>query len=316
MKILLAVDDSPYSEKATNTLKALQLPPQTEVTVMTVVPEHSFLGEIRLHMLSGTAAAKERAHQAQQQKATEVLHAPLEALGASGLKVTGLVRQGRPAEEILKGAREIGANLTVIGAKGAGDPQRFPLGSVAQKVTKYADASVLLVREETTRMRRVLLALDGSKHSDEVARFLLDLPLPREGEVFLVTAMQSWSPAMVGVITMDSQTDRQILSELRAREETEARSLMNKTKKQFRERGYEVTLMLLRGEPAEQILSAAETLNPDLIALGAKGLTGIEAFLLGSVAQRVARFSRYSVLISRAQGHRQSCSERILPRTS
>jgi len=36
-----------------------------------------------------------------------------------------------------------------------------------------------------------------------------------------------------------------------------------------------------------------------LIALGAKGLTGIEAFMLGSVTQRVARFSRYSVLIVR-----------------
>jgi nucleotide-binding universal stress UspA family protein len=41
-----------------------------------------------------------------------------------------------------------------------------------------------------------------------------------------------------------------------------------------------------------------------LVALGAKGLTGIEAFLLGSVAQRVARFSRYSVLLARAPGPR------------
>jgi len=42
MKILLVVDGSSYSEMATRTLKALRLPSRTEVTVMTVVPEHTF----------------------------------------------------------------------------------------------------------------------------------------------------------------------------------------------------------------------------------------------------------------------------------
>ena len=74
---------------------------------------------------------------------------------------------------------------------------------------------------------------------------------------------------------------------------------MDKTKKQFQQKGYEVTPMLLRGEPAEEILNVSETLNPDLIALGAKGLTAVESFLLGDVSQKVARFSRYSVLIGR-----------------
>ncbi|MEJ2740285.1 MAG: universal stress protein, partial [Dehalococcoidia bacterium] len=65
------------------------------------------------------------------------------------------------------------------------------------------------------------------------------------------------------------------------------------------EKGYKVTPLLLKGEPAEERLNAAETLNPELIVIGARGLTGIEAFFLGSVSQRVARFSKYSVLIVR-----------------
>lgn len=306
LKILLAVDDSPYCEKATQTLKALRLPSRTEVTVMTVVPEHIFLGGITLHMFRGEAAARQRARKAQQQKAAELLQKPLEMLHASGVKAESLVCWGRPAEQIVKQAHEMRTDLVVIGAKGAGDPERFPLGSVAQKVMKYADASVLLAKEKTTTIRRVLIATDGSKYSDDVVRFLLDLPLPRNSQVFLITALQSWYPALMKTYTMNLETDQNILNELQAAEEERARGLMAKTRKQFQRKGYYTESLVLRGEPAEEILMAAKTLNPDLIAVGAKGLTGIEAFLLGSVAQRVARFSRYSVLIGRTPAPRLS----------
>lgn len=149
MKILLAVDGSRYSEMATKTLKALQLPPETEVTVMTVVPEHTFLGRITLNMLIGSASARELAHKAQEQKATELLKKPVETLRASGAKVESMVRWGRPAEEVVKRAREIGAHLVVTGAKGdEGDTERFPLGSVAQKVARFSRYSVLIGRSQ------------------------------------------------------------------------------------------------------------------------------------------------------------------------
>ena len=67
----------------------------------------------------------------------------------------------------------------------------------------------------------------------------------------------------------------------------------------------EVTPMLLKGEPVEGIVNATRTLNPELPAFGAKGLTGVDSFLLGGVAQRVAIFSRYSVLVGRAPGRQQ-----------
>lgn len=194
------------------------------------------------------------------------------------------------------------ADLVLVGAKGMGDSPRFPLGSVAQKVMKYASPSVLLVREGTTAIRRVLLASDGSKYSDVLVQFLLDLPLPRKAQVIMVTAVQSHIAAVVKMPTLDLETNQQLLAELQAAEELAARQLLNRAKKQFQEKGYVTESLILRGDPAEEILVAAETLHPELVALGAKGLTGIEAFLLGSVAQRVARFSRYSVLLARAPG--------------
>jgi nucleotide-binding universal stress UspA family protein len=311
MKILLAVDGSPHSEMAIKTLKALQLPHQTEVTVMTVVPEHTFLGAITLYMLSGTAAARKRAHKAQEQKAAELLKKPVEAMLGSGVKAESLVCWGRPAEQIIKQAHEMRADLVVVGAKGRDDSPRFPIGSVAQKVMKYASPSVLLVREGTAAIRRVLLATDGSKYSEVAVSFLLDLPLPRKARVILVTALQSHIAALVKMPTLDLETNQQLIAELQAAEELAARNLLDKAKKQFQKKGYFTESLILRGDPAEEILAAAETLHPELVVLGAKGLTGIEAFLLGSVAQRVAKFSRYSVLLGKAPGHQVSRHESV-----
>ena len=158
---------------------------------------------------------------------------------------------------------------------------------------------------------KILLAVDGSKDSDAVARFLLDLPLPGKSRIILVTVLQSHIAALVKMPTLDLETNQQLLAELQAAEELAARSLMDKTRKQFKGKGYDTESLVLRGDAAQEILTVAETLNPELIALGAKGLTGIEAFLLGSVSQRVARFSRYSVLLVRAPGRQLSRQEAV-----
>ena len=299
MKVLLAVDGSEYTGMAIKTLKALKLRSKTELTIMTVVQEHTFLGGITLR-ITGDAAARKRAHTAQDKKAAALLQESVDLLGSIGMNVETLVARGNPAEQIIKQAHQIHADLVVIGAKGTTNSPRFPLGSVAHKVMKYTGTSVLLVREDTRRVKRVLLATDGSQYSDAAARFLISLPPPRQSLIILVTSLQSHMAALVKMPTLDIETNRRILDELRAAEEEAARSLMAKTLKQFRSKGYDVESHVLRGEPAAEILAVARTFNPDLVVLGAKGLSGIETFLLGSVAQRVARFSRYSVLIVRA----------------
>jgi nucleotide-binding universal stress UspA family protein len=306
VKVLLAIDGSKYSEMCAKTLKALKLSTQTEVTVMTVVPVHVFLGGLTIHMFRHGDVARRQTRVAQERKAAELVKVVVEMLRASGIHAESVVRWGKPAEQILNEAGEMRADLVVIGARGTRDTQQFPLGSVAQNVMKYAGASVLLVRDKYAKIRRVLLATDGSKYSDQVTRFLLDLPLPITSEVVLVTALQSHIAAWLKTPTMDLETNQQLLAELQEAEEWKAWELLTKTKNQFEERGYRVSSLVLKGEPAQEILLAASTINPDLIAVGAKGLTGVEAFLLGSVAQRVARFAKYSVLIGRVPGCNRS----------
>jgi len=309
MRILLVVDGSSYSAMATRMLEALRLPSPTEVTVMTVVPEYTFLGGITLGRLRDASVKKE----AQQQKALDLLQNAIQALSARRLKVESLVCWGNPTKEILKVIEESGSSLVVIGAKGLTDPLTFRLGSVAQTVMRHARASVLLVREKsatanqalltkkkTAAIERVLLATDGSKYSDMVTQFLLNLPLPRQSQVIVVTALQSHLAAWVKTPTLDFRTNQEILARLQAAEESEARKITAKAEKQFQAKGYKTTSVVMMGGAAESILSAAKKYKPDIIALGSRGLGGITSLLLGSVAERVARYVNCSVLISRA----------------
>jgi nucleotide-binding universal stress UspA family protein len=300
MKILLAVDASRYSKVAIGLVKALGIGGGAEVTVLTVIPEHVFLGGHTLADLLGRSAAlRAQAQKAGEQRALELLSKASKSLGTRGVRVETMVRRGSPADEIIKACRIIQADLTIVGLKGTSEAPEFLLGSVAQKVMKYAPCSVLIAKRETKTVSRVLAPLDGSRHCDEVVRFLLQMPLPRRAEVLLMTVVQSFAAAFVKTYTLDRERDQQILAQLQEAEEEAGERLMVATESEFHKAKHRVITTVARGDPSREILREAARKDVDLIALGAKGLSGVHGFLLGSVAQRVARYATSSVLIVR-----------------
>ena len=60
-----------------------------------------------------------------------------------------------------------------------------------------------------------------------------------------------------------------------------------------------VRTLLRTGEPAAEILAAAEALAPRMIVMGTHGRRGIQRLFLGSVAERVVRSSAAPVLTVR-----------------
>jgi len=300
MKILLAVDGSRYSEAAIGLVKALKIGRKAEATVLTVIPEHVFLGGHTLvDLLGRSAALKTQVREAEEERALELLAKLSKSLATRGLKVETMVRRGSPADEIIKTRRNIQADLVVVGLKGTSDTPEFLLGGVAHKVIKYAPCSVLVAKKEAKAINRVLVPLDGSKHSDKVVQFLLQMPLPHHAEVLVMTVVQSFAAAFVKAYTLDLERDKRIVAELQKAEEEAAEQLMAEAENGFRRGGYRVSVIVARGDPSQEILRGAARQNVDLIALGAKGLTGVRGFLLGSVAQRVARYAKSSVLIVR-----------------
>ena len=300
MNVLLAVDGSHYSEAAIGLTKALRMGRKADVTTLTVIPEHVFLGGHTLADLLGRSGVRKiQMKKAEEEEASKLLAKLSKSLAAPGVKVKTMIRRGRSADEIIKACRVIPADLVIVGSKGTGDSPEFLLGSVAHKVIKYAPCNVLVAKRKTEAVNRVLVPLDGSKHSDETVQLLLRIPLPVHVEVLLMVVLQSFVATLVKAYTLDPERDRQIVAELRKAEEDAAERVLAEARSQLLENGHRVSPILARGDPSREILREAAQQHVDLIALGAKGLSGVRGFLLGSVAQRVSRYAKSSVLIVR-----------------
>ena len=143
VSVVLATDGSAEAQGAAAFLCALSLPRWAEVTVVSVgeatpdfpIGEHHLITDLPASLRQALSDAAE-AHAA----------AALERLQTCRTQVRCDIRVGHTTTEILATAWEHDADLIVIGARGQTHAEPFPLGSVAQKIVKYAECSVLLVR--------------------------------------------------------------------------------------------------------------------------------------------------------------------------
>lgn len=65
----------------------------------------------------------------------------------AGIDVEWAVRTGHPDREIIAAAKEVGADLIVLGSHGRTGVEHVILGSVAEKVLRKAHCPVLVVKE-------------------------------------------------------------------------------------------------------------------------------------------------------------------------
>lgn len=77
-------------------------------------------------------------------------------------------RIGKPAEEILMLAQEIGADSIIIGTKGLTGVERIVLGSVAEKVVREAGCSVEVARGKTYGWTPLLDVKEVERHPSYV----------------------------------------------------------------------------------------------------------------------------------------------------
>jgi nucleotide-binding universal stress UspA family protein len=143
MKILLAVDNSKYSEAATDAIIRQLKPQDTEVRVLHVKEQPA-------HLTAGGMAGYDPALDSElKQEAVdaEALVANTAALLRSkGYAVTASAECGDPKHKIIDVAEEWGAELIVLGSHGRSGLTRFLIGSVSEAVARYAHCSVIIVR--------------------------------------------------------------------------------------------------------------------------------------------------------------------------
>ena len=292
MKVLLALDGSAPSLVARDLVRSLPWPAATVVHLLAAY-------QVPIDWTGGVGTTMDwvgDVDDAIRDQVRDELRTHATPLVDSGLRVEQHVSRERAADAINALAAQIGADLIVTGSRGRGQLASMLLGSVATEVATHAACPVLVARGTT--VSRLLVATDGSATADAIPQRLGKWDVFRGSRGDAVAVSVPDGPAfelMVSLYTLANEH----LAALRAESAEKVRADADAMAKSLTSIGIPATAHVRSGDPANEILAAAEEHGSDLIATGSRGLSGVERLLLGSVARNVLIHARRSVLIMR-----------------
>lgn len=225
----------------------------------------------------------------------EISRSQLQELLAAGqgerLRIRQHVLQGvAPAPALLDFAEREGVDLIVMGAHGRRGWRRFLLGSVTDELVRLAPCPVLTVRQKNEgsaplgKFERILVPCDFSEHSAWALEQGRSLATAYGAELDLVHVIETpRGRELAGpdlAVPLPVANPEHVLAALRRF----ADNVDGPTQPPCH-------LQVLEGEPASAIARWAEQTHSGLIVLATHGLTGIERFLLGSIAEKLVRLA-------------------------
>lgn len=142
----------------------------------------------------------------------------------------------------------------------------------------------------------ILLAVDGSTHSQKAAEAGIGLAKSTKGKVmaiFVIDVAKEYEG--IGGVSWNIADD--VVKGIK----NSLKDCGNDTLKVVGEAAKKADVpfdgKIIEGEPATEIMKAAEDAKVDLIVMGRLGRTGMSKFLMGSVAEKVIRNSKIPVLM-------------------
>ncbi len=141
--------------------------------------------------------------------------------------------------------------------------------------------------------RNIVVATDGSENSQRAISYGVEIAKLSGATVHALYVVDTTS---FSSIPMDAGWE--VMYETLRKEGEKA---ISEVKKHGEVSGVEVREVLLEGHPSNEIIDFAENNNADLIVVGTLGKTGLDRFLMGSVAEKVVRGSKVPVLVVRSE---------------
>ena len=135
---------------------------------------------------------------------------------------------------------------------------------------------------------KILVATDGSEHGYRAARVALELGKISGGKVTAIYVADT--------VKTSHLPDDMLLFSIRELLLKEGKEALKQVESLSQEKGVAFESVVVEGNPGSEIISYAESAGMDIIILGAVGRTGLDKFLLGSVAEKVVRNSKIPVL--------------------
>jgi nucleotide-binding universal stress UspA family protein len=141
----------------------------------------------------------------------------------------------------------------------------------------------------------VLVAVDGSDHSDRAVDFAADFAV-RYGADLTVLNVVSYASTVPLSLGAYAELEG-LYTETRSILEDAGREIVAAAAKRARALGIEnVTSLVEFGSPARTICDTARTIGADVVVMGRRGLGDLSGLLLGSVSHRVAHSADFTVV--------------------
>ena len=206
--------------------------------------------------------------------------------------------EGDPASIILDLAKEEAFDLIIMSTHGYSGVRRFMFGSVTEHVLRHAGCPVLVVRQDRP-ISHVLITIDGSPMSETVIEPSLGLARLLGAKVTFLRVERDLVIKDYDEIRKIEQLDpglgQRILDSFYHRVD----DYLNGLKLKYEDEGLEINVLAMKGDPSEDILTAAAHFDTDLIAMATHGRTGLRRWVYGSVTEKVLRQAERNMLVVR-----------------
>lgn len=272
VRVLVPLDGSEMAEAALSYITTLRGLGPLHVRLVAVVEEARHYGlpdpdeweRRQVRVLEQYVEAKKRALQQEHPE----------------LQVEAAVRQGNPADMLLKDAGQFGAGYVVMSTHGRSGAERWRFGSVADKVIRAGEWNTLIVGPQPATwpthypVRSIMVPLDGSRRAEEALPVAAAIAAERGAQVHLVRVVEK-------PLRFEDPTG----SVLRGMEEG-ARSYLE-TKAAAMPDAEPHTFLLTGSPTADALRAYVQVQAMDLVVLTSHGHGGLIRATLGSVADRL-----------------------------
>jgi len=322
-QILVAVDNSKYAERASE--RAVELAKRLKAKLTGVHVTNSGLHSYAFRLLEDTLPERYRKEELLEKQ--RAIHEDLMRRGLTLISDSYLEKLRRQAQEadapcetkVLEGrhyevlSQEIAEgdyDLAVFGHLGLGACGRSLLGGVVERVARRIRKDLLVVKDDRPfNGGRILVAVDGSRCAFWALHKATALARSFQARLDVVHVFdpdfhQVVFRELVGVLSEEAREIFDFEGQQQLHDEVIDRGLERLGQKvlqtallEAKQAGVPVETALLKGKFFEQIVEAAEQLEPSLLVIGRFGRHHVDISDLGSTTENLLRSAPCSVLL-------------------
>lgn len=298
-KIMIATDGSEYSQHAAEFLARLPHAEELEMTVASVVnTPRVYTNGSQAQWLSDYVG--ELKHQA-----SEGFEQIQQIFAGANVHLHHEVIQGPVGPTLVDLAKQVEADLVVMGARGHSNVERILLGSISDFVATHAHCSVLVVRPavgDGDQVQRILLGYEDSGPAEAAVEEIREIQWGPQSELHVVSVV----PPLRGFVG-ESDVD--------AQRQTDAQAAVCHAASELKETcGHIRTHVVDHRHVGEGLVNFAEDQACDLVVVGETERSVLGRLLMGSVSRYVLRHAPCSVWITR-RGTTADTGQRVASET-